>query len=486
MFRIICLISTLSLFSALNFWGMAHPTSKAACSSDPKSTLAATTSSVEQPSISFDLVPCIGTYASISSLRRLSLTARHWMTAVEGDPHARGRLVEQETEKFIEPLAGSPAFWEKYVTGCCSLRQRTAFHLRPFPATHALAVAERVFALLPLSLPRLARLTISDVPVGNAAVGPLLQLQSLVEIVLRSCPVIADQVYRTIASIPTLRSLCVEQAGGLTNEGLRHFEKCSTLRHLTLVGCPSLTEIRLDVGALSALHRLALRRVNIDVATVLGLHCCRRLTELQLEGVNALCDATAEGALRGLHKLTALSLRRCSAALTDRGLSHVSQLSALTKLELRSCDGITDAALLGLSAAHRLVSLSLLLCKQIDGSGFVHLAALKFLEKLDLRGLTLLRDSGVSHLQFISSLRRLRFQGATCLSDASLSVIAPMPLEELFLISCAGVTDAGVALLAGSTSLKLLDLRGCRITSRVCCQLTAAIDGLKLLSMPCR
>ena len=73
------------------------------------------------------------------------------------------------------------------------------------------------------------------------------------------------------------------------------------------------------------------------------------------------------------------------------------------------------------------------------------------------------RDTGDTATSHIAGLTRLRtyYAGFTQITDKSLDVLGQMAsLERIELYHCAGITDAGVAHLAGLPRLRELIIRG--------------------------
>jgi len=120
--------------------------------------------------------------------------------------------------------------------------------------------------------------------------------------------------------------------------------------------------------------------------------------------------------LKGVTTLRELHL--CGTRITNVGLEHVSSLTSLRVLDCWRCKDFTDA-------------------------GLEHLAAMPHLQRLSLWN-TNVTDDGLGHLKRLTSLRVLDLSH-TRVSDAGLKQLEGLTgLQELALIGCNELTDAGV------------------------------------------
>jgi len=141
--------------------------------------------------------------------------------------------------------------------------------------------------------------------------------------------------------------------------------------------------------------------------------------------------------------------------LTGQGFATLARMPALRGLAL-SCKNLDDAAL---SLLPRFPRLRGLMPMDVDDEGFRHVGRCNGLEDLwcmYCRGTT---DSATEHL---SGLRlKTYYAGKTRITDRSLAILARMvSLERLEFWECAGLTNAGVAFLAGLPNLRELSIEG--------------------------
>lgn len=186
-----------------------------------------------------------------------------------------------------------------------------------------------------------------------------------------------------------------------------------------------------------------------------------------------------------LSNLAALELPR--APITNHFLQSLSELRALTLLNVTQCSAITDEGIQTLSA----------------------LVALQVLHMGD--GLFLLQQAGVRSLSLLGALNTLKFHGeidqqavpllasltsltwldlAYCsrLTDNAVQSISALTLlTSLALNGCRYITNQAVQSLSVLTSLTNLDLAGCKgITGNVGVQSLSVLNLLNTLHLPTR
>jgi hypothetical protein len=181
-------------------------------------------------------------------------------------------------------------------------------------------------------------------------------------------------------------------------------------------------------------------RIELRPGEEYCLQISSRVTDADLAGL---------AHLRGLTALLGLSLMGCR-KITDAGLAHLRGLAALQGLSLKGCDKITDAGLAHFDDLTALRELDLASCKEITDAGLAHLGGLTALQKLDLMGCERVTDAGLAHLceptiqQLLDSLDMDPKQT----TDADLGDLGGLTaLQELDLVGCNEITDAGVAAL---------------------------------------
>ena len=121
------------------------------------------------------------------------------------------------------------------------------------------------------------------------------------------------------------------------------------------------------------------------------------------EGVSELC-----GGCTGLQHM---SLYGCT-QLTDVGVSSLSDLKTLTRLNVGHCPRLTDRCIAALSAATQLKELNLSENKNISDTGISYIASLTQLQVLDLTNCGRLTDASIWIIAH--SMQRLQ---TLCISD---------------------------------------------------------------------
>ena len=142
--------------------------------------------------------------------------------------------------------------------------------------------------------------------------------------------------------------------------------------------------------------------------------------------------------------------------LGSRGFVALSTMPALKGIAV-SCKHVDDAAL---STLPRFPALNALMPMDVPDEGFRHVGGCERLEKL---WCMYCRDTGDRATEHIAGLPGLElyYAGATRITDRTLDILGHMPsLEVIELWEVFGVTNAGVAALAGLPNLRELSISG--------------------------
>lgn len=311
-----------------------------------------------------------------------------------------------------------------------------------------------------------------------------------------------------------LLKLDVAFAEAVTDEGVASVGKLTKLTHLTLLydrkvtaaglarltGLTSLESLavgQIDLGGRASLLAAFPRLTNLDASNC-GLTDADMavfaklpdLTELKLTGNDRVTDAGFAG-LKSLVKLDRLTLD--STSFGDAGAAHLAGLTAMTALYLTSTQ-VGDAALAHFAGMAKLQYLVIGTTK-VRGPGLRHLAKLTELEGLGLDHLPDFTGEGLEHLagcpkltklqlswtgindaglSKIKTLKQLTFLDLPPygfarapedfwkdpqpkrLTDAGLKSVSELPNLTVFWVGGGGVTDAGLAHLAGLKQLESL------------------------------
>jgi hypothetical protein len=142
--------------------------------------------------------------------------------------------------------------------------------------------------------------------------------------------------------------------------------------------------------------------------------------------------------------------------LGGRGFTALAAMPALRGLAV-SCKNVDDAAL---SALPRFPALRGLMPMDMSDDGFRHVGHCERLEDL---WLMYCRDTGDTATERIAGLSMLKtyYAGKTRITDRSLEILGRMPsLEKIEFWECAGISNAGIALLAGLPRLREITVQG--------------------------
>ena len=218
-------------------------------------------------------------------------------------------------------------------------------------------------------------------------------------------------------------------AHGFTGDGLAAL---ADLANLGFLGCQG---DRCDDAAMRQIARIPRLRMLMGQGTV----------------------ATDEGfaALSRSQTIEYIWGRECP-NLTGRGLAALSAMPALRGLAV-SCKFVDDEAL---SALPRFPALTALMPMDVTDDGFRHVGRC---EKLENLWCMYCRDTGDMATSHIAGLKHLRtyYAGKTRMTDRSLEILSGMTsLEKLEFWEIAGITDAGVAALAGLPNLREITVEG--------------------------
>ena len=222
-----------------------------------------------------------------------------------------------------------------------------------------------------------------------------------------------------------------------------NLEACTELGHLTITGCPQITDSSFDLSRLSQLKTLNLGSTSISNATLFTLKNCTKLHTLNLSN----CAHITDIGLSYLKECTALcALFLSGSPLTNQALSHVSHLSALTTLDLSKW-AITDEGLLPLQSLTDLVLLDLSNCPITD-IGLSYLTFFPALRHLYLRKCSQITNEGFIYFKALTTLRSLHLTGCPKVDDAVVPHLKLCtPLKSLFIGKHSHMTSDGLSAL---------------------------------------
>jgi hypothetical protein len=351
-------------------------------------------------------------------------------------------------------------------------------------------------------MPQLERLNLSEYPGGK----------------------LTDRGLEVLRHLHNLRAFAMAWQRGITDAGVANLKFCDRLERVDLMGSPTgdgaidalrgkprleyfQTGTLVTDAGLPLLHGFpALTHLLVDGpftnAGLAGLAGLERLTELDLfwhvtsitsDGFahlvqlpnlaslgadNELSDDAAMAFIAKMPKLQ--RLRAQSSVATDAGWEALSRSQTLEHLWGRECPNFSSRGFVALSRMPALRSLGIS-CRNVDEAalstlskfpalreltpihvtdeGFAHIGRCERLEHLSCM---YCRDTTDASTEHIAALQlRKYYAGLTQITDRSLEIFGRMEsLEEFELYEVAGVTDVGLAFLAGLPRLRTVELSG--------------------------
>lgn len=194
---------------------------------------------------------------------------------------------------------------------------------------------------------------------------------------------------------------------------------------LQVTRCPS-ADVALLVAQLPQLRQIEFSSSNkLDARATRALLGLTALETLILSSNEHVGHQSVVGGLAGLQKLRHLDLSFCE-SIKPAGLRHMSSLTALTALILRCCTGaVTDKSLAHVAPLKALVELNMYRACQpaFTGAGLRHLWGLMRLRRLSLSNAVGFETASLAHLQPLTALVNLTLSDRT-LRDGDLSCLA--------------------------------------------------------------
>lgn len=172
--------------------------------------------------------------------------------------------------------------------------------------------------------------------------------------------------------------------------------------------------------------------------------------------------------LSQLQNLEKLDLSNCF--MTDKAFEHIAKMSQLRSLSVAGCKNISLQGLEYLINMPNLKNLDLSNFSHLSGHALLIFSCRLNIESLDLSFISL---SKAPLNEKLSQLRQLKLQNCHPISDEVMAFIARHPNLEHLYLNGSTITEEGLKHIAELTSLKILNLSGCK---------TLNAKGLKILS----
>jgi len=353
------------------------------------------------------------------------------------------------------------------------------------------------------ALQELRELELGGGAISDAGLAHLTQLPKLDYLLLWG-HAFGDGAMRHVAEIPHLTNLNVSGLN-LSNRGIQHLAGAPKIEVLNLYGVEGITGLSLQYLAdLKSLRMLNLSSPSGDGSRLTNHSMSHLAAYTNLESLEPprIIDDGGLAHLAQIPNLMHLNLYAgTNTTISDEGLAHVGTMTPLRSLVISGSVEMTDAGLESLSNLSELRELSLLTWSgNLTGDGVVSLGRLKKLRKLDLSlsksdvplsalsGLNTLtnlthldvdgfqQDGSILDLSPLQRLKQVALNIEGGLRDDDVACLAG--LEQLrWVRNLSGVSDAGVAHLAGLTRIERLGFSGHGVTD----QSLASLRGMEVL-----
>ncbi|CAA2973046.1 EIN3-binding F-box 1-like [Olea europaea subsp. europaea] len=413
--------------------------------------------------------------------------------------------------------------------GCPSLRELSIWHsssigdeglleiangchlLEKLDLCHCSAVTDKCLLAIAKNCPNLASVTIESCSnIGNESLQTLgRSCHNLKSVTVKHCPLVGDQgiagLFSSAGNVVTkvkLQALNISDVSlavighygsaltdlaliGLQNVNERGFwamasgQSLQKLKSLAITTCRGVSDLGLEAIGKGCpnLHQVCLRRCPLvsDKGLISFAKAAGSLENLQLEECHRITHSGVFGIFANCGgKLKALALANCFGIQNMNFLFPLTFLCySLRSLTICNCPGFGNASLAMVGK----------LCPYLTHVDFIGLQGitdaglLSFVQsseaglmKVNLSGCVNLTDNVVATISKLhgSTLEVLNLEGCRFITDASLVTVARdcWQLNELDVSSC-GITDSGIAILAGAKQLNLqiLSLAGCSLVS---------------------
>ncbi|KAL2518022.1 EIN3-binding F-box protein 1 [Abeliophyllum distichum] len=349
---------------------------------------------------------------------------------------------------------------------------------------HCSAVTDKGLLAIAKNCPNLISVTIESCSnIGNESLQTLgRSCPNLKSITIKNCPLVGDQgiagLFSSAGNVVTKVKLQALNISDVSLAVIGHYG--SAMTDLALVGLQNVNERGFWVMASGQ---------GLQKLKYLAITTCRGVSDLGLEAIGKGCP--------NLHQIC---LRRCP-LISDNGLVSFAKVAGLLEssclgqllgnsehdflfpltslcyslrsLTIRNCPGFGNASLAMVGRmCPNLIHVDLSGLQGITDAGL--LPFVRSLEaglvKVNVSGSVNLTDNVVATISKLhgSTLEVLNLEGCRFITDASLVAVARdcWVLNELDVSNC-GITDFGIAALAGAEhlNLQILSLAGCSLVS---------------------
>ncbi|KAJ8277031.1 hypothetical protein GJAV_G00070700 [Gymnothorax javanicus] len=295
--------------------------------------------------------------------------------------------------------------------------------------------------------------------------------------VLNCYPYSTNELLRQLRAFTSLKHLSLVNSPLITDSGLSVLSSIQKLQHLNLASCSKLTDSCLQhITGLNSLSFLSLDHTKVsDAGMVKYLQSAPlSLTQLSLNQTG-VTDLTLTVLPTSVPQLRLLSIKHTK-------VTSVSPLAELPGLQTLYLDGtsVTEESLEHLATHPSLSSLSIAGIGVADGNRALQIVSDLKLTQLTLPGRHCVTDSGLAFLSRLSLLSELDLTDYTHVTDQGTTHLATMTRLKKLSLSNTMVTDEGLLPLRSLQDLLELCLDRTAVTSR---GVAACVSGLPQLQV---
>ncbi|XP_056290762.1 uncharacterized protein si:ch73-173p19.1 [Pseudoliparis swirei] len=388
------------------------------------------------------------------------------------------RAAQQEDPRASQGQPSPPKkpYRAPSVPSLCALATRATVHLMSAPSM-------QYSSSLACLTPELAELLLNHMSRERLLRPRTLELFfgcPLQKFVLNCYPYATNELLRQLRVFITLKHLSLVNSPLITDSGLSIVSGLLKLQHLNLASCSKLTDSCLQhIKGLKSLCFLSLDHTKVtDTGMVLYLQSApSSLSQLSLNQT-AVSEATLAVLPTCVPKLRLLSIKQTK-------VSDVSALAGLSSLQTLNLDGtcVTEGSLEHLATHPGLMSLSLAGIPVADGDHALQIISGIKLSQLTLPGRHSVTNRGLSFLSRLSLLLELDLTDYTQVTDQGVRQLSTMSRLKKLSLSNTQVTDAGLPSLRGLQELQELCLDRTAVTSRGVAELVTCLPHLQVLGL---
>jgi Leucine-rich repeat (LRR) protein len=298
---------------------------------------------------------------------------------------------------------------------------------------------------------------------------------------LSQCDLITDEGLAYLHDLERIEELSLGWCRQITDRGMSILaeqpSRSKSLRVLRLARCPVSDEGLEHIGKLSSLEELDLNGCVNITSKALGDTLAKlvHISSLDVSYCPGILRSSWQGKINNLR-----SLELCYSRVSDTHMSRLSNLPKLEELNLDSCP-VGDWTVAHLADNNVIPNITTLDLADTDLSdiGMTKISQFKHLKKLSLF-YTNISDSGLRHLSSLTNLEVLNLDSRD-IGDDGLRHLRNLPLVSLDLFS-GRVTDLGCAFLSKIKTLVNLELCGGGIGDLGCAHL-ATLSNLECLNL---